>query len=124
MTKEIAGHKQTTLTSGYCTLTDFNTRTDENNKTNYYPCPINENPDAKETTSIDILIDAINSGVDTITNAIGADEEDEIKNSVDEFKCNVLDGTYDENTNSCDIDIKREINEQAIIDYLNNQNGE
>ncbi len=116
--------RQTTLTSGYCSNESFTPRAEDYNSS-LYACPINENKDANETTSIDVLVDALNGGVDSVANAIGVDKEnDDIKSSVDEFKCDVLNGTYNENDDSCSVDIKQEIKEQAIIDYLNSQNGE
>jgi len=116
--------RQTTLTSGYCSNESFTPRVEDYNSS-LYACPINENKDANETTSIDVLVDALNGGVDAVANAVGADaEDDEIKSSVDEFKCDVLNGTYNETDDSCTVDIEQEIKEQAIIDYLNSQNGE
>ncbi len=116
--------RQTTLTSGYCSSESFTPRVEEYD-TSLFACPINEDKDANETTSIDVLIDALNGGVDAVSNAIGADQDDdEIKSSVDEFKCDVLNGTYNDSDNSCSEDLEQNVDEQAVIDYLNNQNGE
>lgn len=118
---DITKTRQTTLTSGYCTNDNFSTRTDDYSSS-LYACPINENPDTNDTTSIDVLVDALNGGIDSVANIGSDDEDNDMKSSIDEFKCDVLGGDYD--NNSCSEDLEKEVEEQAVIDYLNNQNGE
>jgi hypothetical protein len=109
--------RETLLTSGYCSNESFTPRVEQYTP-NYYACPINEDPDLEETTTIAILQDALNSGVDSAS----SDEESDVTSSLDEFKCDVLNGQY--NNNSCSIDITKDVSEQEIIDYLNRENGE
>jgi len=114
---------RTVLTNGYCTSTDFTTRTEEYNATAtppYYACPINETPETTELTTAGILVDVLNDGMDSIVNSAGED----IQADIDEFKCDVLNGTFDgtncyvNGTDASDV----LITEQDIIDYLNSQN--
>ena len=111
---------QTVLTNGYCTATNFATRVaDYNNTTAPYACPINEDPTSDELTASGVLVDILNEGMD----AIGAAVTDDIQADVDEFKCEILGGTYDEFSGCSGADITQDISEQNIIDYLNTQNG-
>lgn len=111
---------QTVLTNGYCTETDFSTRVDDYNLTTApYACPINEDPTADELTTASVLVDILNEGMD----AIGAAVTDDIQEDVDEFKCEILNGTYDEFNGCLGADITQDISEENIIDYLNTQNG-
>ena len=118
--KYLLTDRSTVITKGYCSLESFSTRTEDKNDA-YYICPVNEDANATELTTSSILVDALNNGVDSIS---GASNDEDMKNSVDEFKCDVLNGIYDANNNTCSVDTKQEIKEEAIIDYLNNQNGE
>jgi len=111
---------QTVLTNGYCTATDFATRVDEYNTiTAPYACPINENPTTDELTASSVLVDILNEGMD----AIGAAVTDDIQEDVDEFKCEILGGTYNSFNGCVGATITDAVSEQNIIDYLNAQNN-
>jgi len=124
--------RSTVLTSGYCTNESFTPRYDEKNISieNLYVCPINEDADVNDTTTTDVLLDALNGGLDSITAAVpDGEDNDDIQNSVDEFKCDVLIGEWNEDTNECTDSTGTTINvnenyidEQQLIDYLNSQN--
>jgi hypothetical protein len=109
---------ETLLTSDYCTATDFSTRTATYIDTTpaYYACPINETNTMDELTTAGILVDVLNSGVD----AIGSAASEETQGDIDEFKCEILGGTYD--NESCDVSLDTNVTSDDIIDYLNNQN--
>ena len=111
---------QTVLTDGYCTATDFSTRTDEYNSTavpTLYACPLNEDKDADEITTAEVLVDALNEGTDSISAAT----TEEMQADIDEFKCEILGGTYDFDT--CSEDITQDVTEEDVIDYLNSENS-
>lgn len=128
--------RQTALTSGYCSNTSFTPRVDDYNSS-LYACPVNETPDEEETTSMNILVDALNGGLDSVlaateTAAGEEEEEDDIQSSIDEFKCEVLDGEYFENEpegsrcktqDNSTVSLDTDISEEQVIDYLNNQNN-
>jgi len=103
------------LTKGYCTTTDFATRT-ETFVAGLYACPINETPDAKELTSAGVLVDVLNNGTDSISGS----GSDETQGDVDEFKCEILGGTYSNNT--CSVSLNNKVSESDVITYLNDQN--
>lgn len=105
----------TALTKGYCTLDSFTTRVNDNNGS-LYACPLNDNANEAEISSITVLTQVLNEGIAST----GMVASVETQSDVNEFKCNVLGGNY--NGNSCDIDITQMISEQAVINYLNNQN--
>ncbi len=116
MTEAITGtnSKQTVVTRGYCTAIDFSTRyipqsSEEYEKPNdYYACPINEVKDEEELTVIELLVDVLNEGIDSITSAASEDMQADI----DEFKEEIKDSSSSE-----------DITEQDIIDYLNRKNN-
>ena len=109
---------QTVLTKDYCTATDFATRTETfvTGSPTYYACPINETPNAEELTTAGVLVDVLNNGIDSI----GGASSDETQSDIDEFKCELLGGTYD--GSNCSVSLDGNVSEQSIIDYLNNQN--
>ena len=109
---------QTVLTKDYCTATDFATRTETfvTGSPKYYACPINETPNAEELTTAGVLVDVLNNGIDSI----GGASSDETQSDIDEFKCELLGGTYD--GSNCSVSLDGNVSEQSIIDYLNNQN--
>ena len=107
---------QTVLTKDYCLLNNFSRYADINATAGLYACPINETSSATELTTAGVLVDVLNNGVDSISGAA----TEEMQGDIDEFKCELLGGTY--TSNSCDIPLTNDVNETAIIDYLNNQN--
>ena len=120
--------RQTVITSGYCSETIFTPRVDDYNSS-LYACPINETlaKDENATTSMNVLVDALNGGLDSVIAATKVDDgstdnNNDVQKSIDEFKCNVLDGNYTSSDNSCDANISEDISESQVIDYLNNQN--
>ncbi len=107
---------QTVLTKDYCTNTDFSTRVDAWSG-GLYACPINETPSATELTTAGVLVDVLNNGIDSISGAATA----EMQSDIDEFKCELLGGAY--TYSSCvGATLSDDVNETAIITYLNNQN--
>lgn len=109
---------RTVLTKGYCTNTDFATRT-ENEVAGYYVCPLNENAATDDTTTAGVLVDVLNSGLDSIKSSVSGDVVDDIN----EFKCEILGGTYSDN-DECSVSLDDDVTESAIIDYLNKENKE
>ncbi|MCW8837626.1 MAG: hypothetical protein OQK11_02880 [Thiovulaceae bacterium] len=110
--------ESTALTDGYCTLDDFNTRADYNYTSvpaDYYVCPINESSSDADITTAKVLVDAINDG----TESIGIATNEEVQDSIDEFKCELIGGTY---TTTCSTSLEQDITEEQIINYLNLNN--
>ena len=88
-----------------------------------YACPVNEERDAEdELATLDVLVDVLNGGLDSVMGVASEDMEEDI----DEFKCEILGGSYDEHSGCSNgtINLSDEISEQAVIDYLNSQNEE
>jgi hypothetical protein len=119
---------RTVLTKGFCRADSFTPRVDDYNATAnpaHYACPINEDKDAEELTAVGLLTTVLNEGIDSIG---GAAASDDISGDINEFKCDILGGNYDEfngcrDSNFTSIDTTQEISEQQIIDYLNRENG-
>jgi hypothetical protein len=110
----------TALTKGFCTLDDFTTRGDEYNVTAnpaLYACPVNEDKNVEEITSLGILTTVLNDGIAST----GAAASEETQADVDEFKCNVLGGIY--NKPICTVPLTNIISEQDVINYLTTQNN-
>jgi len=120
---------RTILTKGFCSSDSFTPRVDDYNATAnpaHYACPINEEKGAEELTAVNLLTTVLNEGIDSIG---GAAASDDISSDIDEFKCDILGGDYNE-FNGCkdsithqDINTTQEISEQQIIDYLNRANS-
>jgi len=133
MTQEdnVTHTRSTVLTKDYCTAESFE-RFKEYNET-LYACPINEDPEIKETTSVGVLTDTINGDLDAIL-AIAPkndnDEDEEIgEDEINEFKCEVINGTFDDTTKTCSLDdnteidfTTRDITEAELIEYMNTRN--
>jgi len=109
---------ETVLTKDYCTATDFSTRTGSFVITtpSYYACPINEINGAAEFTTAGVLVNVLNNGIDSI----GATGTSDTQDNIDEFKCEILGGSY--TNNDCNTSLDVNVTAQNIIDYLNNQN--
>jgi len=107
-----ANPKSTVLTNGLCTLSDFSTRVDDINDTAYHVCPIDETNTSNETTTEEILVNALNEGTDTI----GAAVSDDVSADVDQFKLDVLAANGRENDSNTTITI------EDIIKYLDDNN--
>jgi len=115
--------RSTIITDGYCSLDSFSPRAKDKNSLDYeitfHECPINEDPNAIDITTGKVLVDALNNGTDSI----GIAASDDMKNDVDEFKCEVLSGVYNENTIACDgADLTKSVTTLDVITYLNNNN--
>lgn len=110
---------QTVLTKDYCTATDFSTRTGSYvvSTPSYYACPINETAASEELTTAGVLVDILNDGI----GAIGGAVSDDMQGDIDEFKCEIIGGSYDENSD-CNKSIDANVSEEDIINYLKNQN--
>ena len=115
-------NNQTVLTEGFCEATDFSTRVDEHNTSavpSLYACPINEDKDADDITTAGVLVDVLNEGIGSIGGAATQD----IQGDIDEFKCNILGGTYDEYNGCLGADITQDITQSDIITYINAENS-
>jgi len=115
---------RTILTKGFCSADSFTPRVDIYNAT-LNACPINEDKDAEELTAVGILTTVLNDGIDSIG---GAAASDDISSDINEFKCDILGGNYDEfngcrDSNFHVVDTTQEISEQQIINYLNRENS-
>ncbi len=116
--------RSTVMTSGYCSLDSFTPRVDSYNSS-IYACPINEEIGEEDTTSMGVLVNALNDGLGSIGVVFDSDDEDnDVQSDIDEFKCEVLNGTYSEYSGGCSVSIENAVSEEQVIDYLNNQDGE
>jgi len=106
--------RSTVITKGYCTVDDFITRVDEKpNDSSYHACPLNEtNSTNDEITTEEILVDALNNGVDSIGMALS----DDVAEDVEEFKKEVLEA------NNRQDDTNQTITVEDIIKYLEEKN--
>jgi len=128
---EITHNRSTALTKEYCTNESFE-RFEEYNTT-LYACPVNEDPEIEETTSVGVLTDTLNGDIDAIL-AIAPksdDDEDTVgEDEITEFKCDVINGTYDDTTKACSLDnaevdfATRDIQEEELINYMNTRDEE
>lgn len=129
--REINGTKATVITNGYCATNDFTTRVEDKNATTYDPaiyhvCPVIETADAAdELTTEGLIVEALNDGVESI----GGIATEDMQADIDEFKCEVLGGTYSEyngcinNTSGLSINLETtSVTTAEVIDYLNNNN--
>jgi len=101
--------RSTAVTNGYCSNTDFTTRTDTPTE-GYYVCPVQEDGNAEEITTGTVIADALNNGVDSI--GVAADEE--MQADIQEFKAEVL-ASSGKNENDT-------ITEEDVVNYLNENN--
>ncbi len=111
------------MTDGFCSLDDFSTRVADKldmsyDASSYYTCPINTNPDAEELTVTNVLLDALNESTDAILAASGTNED--LKNSIDEIKCDIFGGIYEEDR--CSVDLNQNITIEDIVEYIDEQN--
>ena len=104
--------RSTVLTNGLCTLTDFSTRVEDINDTKYHVCPIDETNSSRETTTEEILVQALNEGTDNI----GAATSDETSADVEQFRVDILAANGRENDSNTTITI------EDIIKYLDDNN--
>ncbi|MEA2090866.1 MAG: hypothetical protein U9O83_00680 [Campylobacterota bacterium] len=111
MTGVIPGttNKQTALTDGYCTLDSFSTRADDE-FAGSYACPVNEEKGADDLTAASILVDTLNTGVDSIIAAAGGDDSD-MSDDIKEFKEEIKGSAGEE-----------DVTLSEIIDYINTKN--
>jgi hypothetical protein len=110
--------KTTVITQGYCTTDSFSPRLEQldgNETDTYYVCPITETADAEELTTEALIVDALNDGVESI----GGIATEDMQADIDEFKCEVLGGTYN---GSCSVSLNQDVTNTQVIDYLNNNN--
>lgn len=104
----------TALTKDYCTKESFATR-QATQDAGYYACPVQETSGV-DITSAGVLVDVLNNGLDAVGSAVNAD----IQGDLDQFKCEILSGTY--SNSSCDVNTSVDINISDITTYLSNQN--
>jgi len=109
--------RSTAITNGFCTLDDFTTRVSDKNASSFnvatfHACPLNENNDTNDSTTEDILVKALNDGVDSIGSAVSED----VKKDIEKFKNDVLKANGRAN------DVNTTIAIDDIIKYLEQQN--
>ena len=104
---------RTINTSGYCSNTNFSTRI-ETKATGYYACPVNEIAGEDDFTTTGVLVTVLNEGLGAIS---GAGSKD-IALSVDEFRCEIINESFD--GTSCIS--SRDVSEIDIVTYLQQQN--
>lgn len=113
--------KRTVITNGYCALDSFTPRVLSTsdaayNAATFHVCPVNENAAATDLTTSEAIVQALNDGTDSI----GVAASEDMQKSIDEFKCEILGGSY--NNNSCSVSLSQTVTEQQIIDYINIKN--
>ena len=106
-------NKSTLLTVGYCPNDDFSKRQNET-KSGYFPCPINETKGSDDVTTGGVLVDTLNEGLGLVKTVAPSD----MQSDVAEMKCDLLGGDYIGNI--CTEEGK--ITEQVVIDFLNKNN--
>lgn len=102
------------LTQDYCSLTDFATR-QATKDAGYFVCPVNETT-GPDLTTASVLVDVLNNGLDATASAANSD----VQGDLDQFKCEILGGTY--NGNTCTVSTSTDITESDITIYLSAQN--
>ncbi|OIP55611.1 MAG: hypothetical protein AUK54_03650 [Helicobacteraceae bacterium CG2_30_36_10] len=133
----ITDKNSTAITSSFCSTESFSTRIalDQNitfdtlssysdYNASYHACPVNETllvvgdaASEADITTADVIVSALNEGTDSI----GVAASEDMQQSIDEFKCEVLGGTY--NYSSCDKSLDQNVTEQQVITYLNTNNN-
>jgi hypothetical protein len=106
----------TVITNGFCPLDDFSKRVNISTS-DYHVCPLAETNTSTELTTADVLVQALNDGTDSI----GVTSNKDMQDSVDEFKCEVLGGTY-YGENSCSENLAQDVTNDQVINYLNKNN--
>jgi len=119
----ISNMMEVVMTDGFCSLEDFSTRVEDKldmsyDASSYYTCPINTDPDAEELTITNVLLDALNEATDAILAASGTNED--LKDSINEIKCDIFGGVYEEDI--CSVDINQNFTIEDIVEYINEQN--
>ena len=119
--RDINGTNYTAITDGFCTIDDFATRVDTKPTTgDYHVCPVTESAEDDEITTEGLIVDALNDGVEAISGVA----TDEMQGDIDEFKCEVLGGTYTSygESGSCTENLASDVTTQQVIDYLETNN--
>lgn len=129
----VTDKNSTAITSSFCSTESFSTRIPlEQNVTfgtlyndynaSYHACPVNETllvtgdaASEADITTADVIVNALNEGVDSI----GVAASEDMQQSIDEFKCEVLGGTYNY---SCSVSLDSPVTEQQVINYLDTNN--
>ena len=124
--RRVDGVKNTVITNGFCTLESFDTRVEdlsglENGTLQYHVCPITQSAQEDEMTTEALIVDSLNDGVESMRGIA----TDDMQNDIDEFKCEVLGGTYQSygESGSCTINISRDVTTQDVINYLEKENN-
>jgi len=120
--RDINGTKRTAITDGYCTTDDFSTRVEDKNASTYNPstfhvCPVTESAEDDEITTEGLIVDALNDGVEAISGVA----TDDMQGDIDEFKCEVLGGNYNEYS-GCSVSLSSDVSTQQVINYLETNN--
>jgi hypothetical protein len=115
---------RTAITDGFCTTDDFATRVDTKPTTSgYHVCPFTDRAEDDEITTEGLIVDALNNGVEAISGVATA----EMQGDIDEFKCEVLGGTYYSYNGTCmksGLDVlDNNVTTQDVITYLNDNNN-
>ena len=126
--RDINGTKRTAITDGICTTDDFATRVEDENASaydsalTYHVCPLTESAEDEEITTEELIVDALNDGVEAISGVA----TDDMQGDIDEFKCEVLGGEYNSYNGTCmksgsDI-LDNNVTTEQVIDYLETNN--
>lgn len=109
--------RSSVVTSGYCRLNDFSTRTDILTRTvarasGYYVCPLKETVESEELTVNNLIVDALNGDLDAVGAMSSSSQED-----IDQLRADILEANgrniTDENTT---------ITAEDVAKYLDLQN--
>lgn len=120
--RDINGATFTVITDGFCTQDDFTTRVEDKNASTYnaltyHVCPLTESAEDDEITTEDLIVNALNDGVEAISGVA----TDEMQGDIDAFKCEVLGGNYNEYS-GCSVPLSQDVTTQQVINYLETNN--
>lgn len=110
------------MTNGFCTLNDFDTRVPEKPSSlqGYHVCPISESATEDELTTDQLIVDALND----VAGALRDIATEEMQGDIDEFKCEVLGGSYTlyGDGGSCTKNLDDNVATLDVINYLDSNN--
>lgn len=112
----------TVMTDGFCTLESFDTRVSQKleGSLEYHACPIDASDAEGDLTTNELIVDALNDA----TNVLSGIATEEMQGDIDEFKCEVLGGSYisyDE-SGACSVNLNQNVTTQQVINYINRNN--
>jgi hypothetical protein len=97
--------KFTVVSDGFCPLNSFDARS-QTKASGFYACPISKvGENEKDITSLEVLVDVLNTAINDVT----AIADEDVKDEINEIKKEIA-------------DVNRDITEDDIIKYLNDRN--